>query len=108
MTDKKLYGYLAQFFKMSPDVDQLATLQTATVLGLAALFACLCPARAFAQAAGRIEVRATVVSVTASRSAVAAMRWLLVQNRDVRRERGLATIEVSREKRKVAINYLKN
>ena len=108
MTDKKPYGFLAQIFEILPHLDPAATLQTATVLGLAAFFACLCPARAVAQAAGRVEVRATVVSVTASRSAVAALRWLLVQNRDVRRERGLATIEVSREKRKVAINYLKN
>jgi hypothetical protein len=108
MTDKKLYGYLAQIFKMLPHLDQVATLQTATVLGLVAFLAGLCPARAAAQATGRVEVRATVVNVTASRSAVAAMRWLLAQNRDARRERGLATIEVSREKRKVAINYLKN
>ena len=108
MTDKKLYSYLAQIFRMMPDINQVATLQTATVLGLAALIAVLSPSRAVAQAAGRVEVRATVVNVTASRSAVASMRWLLRQNRDVRRERGLATIEVSREKRKVAINYLKN
>ena len=108
MTDKKLYRYLAQIFKMMPVLDPVATVQTATVLGLAAFIAGLCPSRAAAQATGRVEVRATVVNVTASRSAVASMRWLLRQNRDVRRERGLATIEVSREKRKVAINYLKN
>jgi hypothetical protein len=53
-------------------------------------------------------VRATVVDVTASRSAIASARWLLGQKRDVRKERGLATIVVSREKRQVAINYLKN
>ena len=84
------------------------TLQTARVLGLAALIAGLSPGRAAAQTSGRIEVRATVVDVTASRSAIASARWLLGQKRDVRKERGLATIVVSREKRRVAINYLKN
>jgi hypothetical protein len=108
MSGDKLYGYLAQFLRKVPEIGPVATLQTATVLGLAALLACLCPSRAVAQATGRVEVRATVVNVTASRSAVASVRWLLGQKRDVRKERGLATIEVSREKRRVAINYLKN
>jgi hypothetical protein len=53
-------------------------------------------------------VQATVIDVSASRSAVAAARWMLGQKREVRKERGLATIVVSREKRRVAINYLKN
>ena len=84
------------------------TLQTARVLGLAALIAALWPGRAAAQASGRVSVRATVVDVTASRNAMASARWLLGQKRDVRKERGLAIIVVSREKRQVAINYLKN
>jgi len=108
MIVKKSYNYLAQIFCARADRAASVLLQTATVLGLAVLIACLNPAGASAQATGRVEVRATVVDATASRSAVAALRWLLGQKRDVRKERGLATIEVSRKKRQVAINYLKN
>jgi len=108
MSEQKLYGYLARIFGLRRGHGSSITLQTATVLGLAAFLACLCPSRAMAQTTGRVEVRATVVDVTASRSAIASVRWLVSQKRDVRKERGLATIEVSREKRRVAINYLKN
>jgi hypothetical protein len=108
MGEQNLYKYLAQIFGLRRGHVPSITLQTATVVGLAAFLACLCPSRALAQATGRVDVRATVVDVTASRSAIASVRWLVGQKRDVRKERGLATIEVSREKRQVAINYLKN
>jgi hypothetical protein len=104
----KLTIYLAEDLRVRRFRAPSVALQTATVLGLAALFAGFSPDRADAQAVGRIEVQATVVDVSASRTAVAAARWLLGQKRDVRKERGLATIVVSREKRQVAINYLKN
>jgi len=108
MTVNKLYSSLAQIFGDVAGLHPSAFIQSATVLGLALLLAGINPARASAQATGRVEVRATVVDVTASRSAVASLRWLLGQKRDLRKERGLATIEVSRKKRQVAINYLKN
>jgi len=108
MIVNKLYGSLAQIFGAEPDLQRSGFLQSATVLGLALLIAGIDPSRAAAQATGRVEVRAMVVDVTASRSAVASLRWLLGQKRDLRKERGLATIEVSRKKRQVAINYLKN
>ena len=104
----KLSIYLAEKLRARGFGAPSVALQTATVLGLAALFAAFSPARAHAQASGRVEVQATVIDVSASRSAVAAARWMLGQKREVRKERGLATIVVSREKRRVAINYLKN
>jgi uncharacterized lipoprotein YmbA len=73
-----------------------------------ALLATLFASRAEAQSVGRVEVQATVVSAEPTRSALASARWLLAQKGDVRKERGLATIVVSREKRRVEINYLKN
>jgi len=81
--------------------------QSARVWGLV-FFAVILATPVEAQAAARVEVLATVVSVEPARSALASMRWLLAQKRDVRKERGLATIVVSREKRRVRIDYLKN
>jgi len=108
MRSEKLSSYWPEGLRAQALRAPSIALQTATLLGLAALVAAFSPVRAEAQAIGRVEVRATVIDVSASRSAVAAARWMLGQRREARRERGLATIVVSREKRQVAINYLKN
>jgi hypothetical protein len=55
-----------------------------------------------------VTVQATVVNVAPQQRAMAAARWMLGRSTWLRRERGLATVEVNRERRKVSINYLRN
>jgi len=93
---------------MGPRTDHTVILQTATVLGLASLLALLTPVQSHAQASARVDVRANVVNAAPTRSALASARWLLARRGAARRDTGLATVVVSRERRKVSINYLKN
>jgi hypothetical protein len=87
---------------------RLAILQTAKVLSLACLLMVAFGSPARAQASGRLEVSATVVDATASRSAMTAARWLSAGKSVSRRDLRLATVVVNRERRRVAINFLKN
>jgi hypothetical protein len=103
-----LYGYLAQLFGVSAGVPASWFLQTAKVLGLASLLAMLGSGVAVAQGTARIEVSANVVNAAPSQRAIASIRWLLGRRGAVRRDNGLATIVVNRERRQVSINYLKN
>ena len=84
------------------------TLQSARVLGVASLLALLCRAEANAQATARIGVTATVVDVAPARAAAASARWLAARRGGARKDSGLATIVVNRDRRKVSINYLRN
>lgn len=87
---------------------RLAIIQTAKTSGLASLLAVVITARGLAQATGRVEVSATVVNAAPTRSALASARWLLARRDPARRENGLATVAVNRERRRVSISYLKN
>ena len=82
--------------------------QSAVVLGLASLFALLGASPVHAQSGARIEVTATVANATPSRAAMATTKWLAARKGSVRKDSGLATIEVNRERRKASINYLRN
>ena len=108
MSDKKLYDYLAQFFMRGHFVRPSVTCQSARFAGLMALVAMLAASPARAQSSASVAVQATVVNVAPQQRAMASARWLLVRRAPQRKERGLATVEVNRERRKVLINYLRN
>jgi hypothetical protein len=82
-------------------------LQTAKVLALASLLACLTITPALAQSA-RLEVTATVVDATSTRAANASARWLAANRTGGRKDLRLATVVVNRDRRMVLINYLRN
>jgi hypothetical protein len=57
---------------------------------------------------GRVTVQAIVVNAAPQQRAMASVRWLMVRKTSQRQERGLATVDLNRERRKVSINYLRN
>lgn len=78
------------------------------MVGLALLLVIGRAGTARAQGAARLAVEARVVSMEPARIALASARWLSRRPAGSRVERGLATIVVSRERKRVAINYLRN
>jgi hypothetical protein len=103
-----LYDCLAQFCRIVPEWLRGPTLQTARVLGLASLLTLRLHSVGNAQATARITVSATVVNAAPARAAVATARWLAARSGGARKDSGLATIVVNRDRRKVSINYLRN
>ena len=103
-----MYDCLAHLFRIISEWMRGPTLQSARVLGLASLLTLLHQSVAKAQATARITVSATVVDAAPSRTAVASARWLAARPGGTRKDAGLATIVVNRDRRKVSINYLRN
>lgn len=83
-------------------------LQTAKVLALASLVALPRAGALDAQVVARVTVTATVVDGSTARAALATMKWLTARKGSARKEAGLVTIDVNRERGKVLINYLRN
>ena len=103
-----LYKFLTLGLQLSCFVAHSVTRQSARFAGLIASLAMLAASPARAQSSSRVTVQATVVNVAPQQRAMAAARWMLGRSTWLRRERGLATVEVNRERRKVSINYLRN
>lgn len=103
-----MFEFLSGRFQKPANSPRRTALQTARVVGFASLLALLGASRVRAQSAARIDVRATVVDVTPSRAALAATKWLAARKGSARKESGLVTVEVNRDRRKVSINYLRN
>ena len=93
---------------MRSNVLPSVTRQSAKFAGVMAGVAMLAAAPARAQSTASVAVQATVVNVAPQQRAMASARWMMVRTTWQRRERGLATVEVNRERRKVSINYLRN
>ena len=108
MSRNQVYRFLTVRLKKRLADAPSVIRQTARFAGLIAVVAMLATSPARAQSSASVAVQATVVNVAPQQRAMASARWLMVRRAPQRKERGLATVEVSRERGKVSINYLRN